>query len=153
VDEWCRGNTMSRTPDACWTAEYGKMRAARRTGTTCNSLCTRDVVKPMAEGRPCSPPTHSKAGREGNYLNDQDRNWNRKRHTSNVSNLANSGSTRSLMPLPPSLTIAQILLPITSLVPSQHIPHARRRHQEVPWDDNSAQNSNGSIGAPPRSLT
>jgi hypothetical protein len=53
--------------------------------------------------------------------------------------------------MPPrlSLTIAQILLPIISLVPypstSLTLADATRM---VPWDDNSAINSNVSINAP-----
>ena len=73
-----------------------------------------------------------------------------KRHTSGVSNFVNSASTRSLIPLRLSLTIVQILLPITSLVPhpitSLTLADATRK---VPWDDNSAQNSRGTIDAAP----
>ena len=84
-----------------------------------------------------------------NSLDDRDRSRKGKRHTSGVSNLANSASTSSRIPLRPSPTIAQIFLPITSPVPhpstSLTLAEATRK---VPWDDNNAQNSNGSADAP-----
>ena len=58
------------------------------------------------------------------------------------------------MPLCLSLTImiAQILLPITSVPhPSTSLTLADAT-RIVPWDDDSAQNSNGSIDAPTGSL-
>ena len=145
-----RHDSTSRMARACRIAGYGKTRVVWAPNAI---LCAPETLpRSTAEGRPRSPSTSPRVREQVDSVNDQ--KWSRERRTSTMFNFANSASTCSLIPPRLSLTIAQIFLPITSLVPhpstSLTLADATRK---VPCDDNNAQNSSGSIDGPGGLLT